>query len=59
MPNSTKNVTENESDDKVENSSDESEEKSNLKGDYGNIAILLLLYVLQGDKRVILTTSEH
>lgn len=41
--------TENESDDNVE----KSRERSNLKGDYGNIAILLLLYVLQGDKRVL------
>lgn len=35
----------NDSDDTVENSS----AKLNLKGDYGNIAILLLLYMLQGD----------
>jgi hypothetical protein len=27
-----------------------SDEKSDLKGDYGNVAILLLLYLLQGDK---------
>lgn len=48
MQNHKESATENESDLKCENSS----EKSNLKGDYGNIAILLLLYVLQGDNRV-------
>ncbi|KAG4068279.1 hypothetical protein HA402_007799 [Bradysia odoriphaga] len=44
MPNRDTADTENESGDKVENS----KEKFNLKGDYGNIAILLLLYMLQG-----------
>lgn len=39
-----------------ENKSDEDQERrnenkesSNLKGDYGNVAILLFLYLLQGD----------
>lgn len=41
--------TENESDDKVE----KNREKLDLKGDYGNIAILLLLYILQGDNKLI------
>ncbi len=48
MPNrSTNNIDEeHNNDDKVENN----REKLNLKGDYGNIAILLFLYFLQGDK---------
>ena len=31
-------------------SENESEEKPNLKGDYGNICLLFLFYVLQGDE---------
>lgn len=48
--------TENECDDNkvVKRSS----EKMNLKGDYGNIAILLMLYVLQGDRNVQLLTNQ-
>lgn len=46
MQNHIKNE-ESESDEKV----GDSREKFNLKGDYGNIAILCLLYVLQGDKQ--------
>lgn len=30
------------------------DEKPNLKGDYGNILILFLLYVLQGGKNFVL-----
>lgn len=44
MQNHNTTNTENESDDDVE----KNREQSKLKGDYGNIAILLLLYVLQG-----------
>jgi PAT family acetyl-CoA transporter-like MFS transporter 1 len=31
-----------------ENQAEPAEEKSNLKGDYGNMALLLFLYLLQG-----------
>lgn len=34
---------------KSENKIQESEEDPNLKGDYGNIFILLSLYILQGN----------
>lgn len=54
MQNRSTSDTENESDDKVEKSSD----KINLNGDYGNIALLLLLYVLQGDNKEILSTNQ-
>lgn len=35
--------------DKIDDADKNKKEKFNLKGDYGNIAILLLLYVLQGE----------
>lgn len=43
-----KRVKENESDEDQELARVEQEE-SNLKGDYGNVVILLFLYLLQGD----------
>lgn len=54
MESSVKNPTDNENDNKMGGS----HEKFNLKGDYGNIAILLLLYILQGDRREIFKTNE-
>lgn len=43
-----KKVKENESDEDQGLDRDDQEE-SNLKGDYGNVVILLFLYLLQGD----------
>lgn len=34
--------------DQNQNPHDEEEEESDLRGDYGNVAILLFLYILQG-----------